>query len=744
MLVVAVRFWRINRQMRRNQFERDKLALHLQIANTTLEDKIERRTQQLKDLQTNSQRMLDSMAEGMYGVDTEGNCTFVNAAFLRILGYDNEAEIIGKHIHELIHHSHQDGSPYPSHECRMYQAYQAQQAINVDDEVFWRKDGVSVAVEYWSHPIVDSGRIIGAVATFLDITERKRAEAILLRNKVVIETAQDGFWMTNAQGFLLEANQAYSEMSGYRIDELLNMHISQLEAQESTLAEVDAHITKIMTDGSDQFETRHRHKDGHEIDMEISATFIAELQLFFVFCRDISERKKAEQEIHQLAFYDILTTLPNRRLLMDRLQLAFAVSEFNNQYGAVMFLDLDRFKSLNDTKGHDIGDLLLVEVAKRLQSCAREVDIVARFGGDEFVVVLEMLGSSIREAATQAEMIGETIRHVLNQPYQLKQHLHHCTPSIGIVLFKGHQTPIDDLLKHADTAMYQSKNAGRNTIRFYDPALQAALQARIHLEQELHVALEQRQFRLFYQIQMDNTLRPLGAEGLLRWMHPERGLVVPDEFIPLLEETGLIVTIGLWVLQTACEQLKVWEQDPVAHDLTLSINVSAKQFHQDDFVSQLRGILQQTGAEARLLKLELTESTVLENVDDTIAKMHELKALGISLSMDDFGTGYSSLQYLKRLPLDQIKIDQAFVRDIVSDPNDAAIIQAIIAMSNALGLSVIAEGVENKAQQAFLERHGCNIFQGYLFSRPIMPEQFNTLLNKLIDERIAGNILLPL
>jgi EAL domain-containing protein (putative c-di-GMP-specific phosphodiesterase class I) len=292
--------------------------------------------------------------------------------------------------------------------------------------------------------------------------------------------------------------------------------------------------------------------------------------------------------------------------------------------------------------------------------------------------------------------------------------------------------------------MYQSKNAGRNTIRFYDPALQAALQARIHLEQELHVALEQRQFRLFYQIQMDNTLRPLGAEGLLRWMHPERGLVVPDEFIPLLEETGLIVTIGLWVLQTACEQLKVWEQDPVAHDLTLSINVSAKQFHQDDFVSQLRGILQQTGAEARLLKLELTESTVLENVDDTIAKMHELKALGISLSMDDFGTGYSSLQYLKRLPLDQIKIDQAFVRDIVSDPNDAAIIQAIIAMSNALGLSVIAEGVENKAQQAFLERHGCNIFQGYLFSRPIMPEQFNTLLNKLIDERIAGNILLPL
>ncbi len=742
MLAIALRFWRVNRQMQRHQFERDKLALHLQIANTTLEEKIQRRTQQLKDLQSNSQRMLDSMAEGMYGVDTSGNCTFVNAAFLRILGYEQEGEIIGKHIHELIHYAHQDGTLYPSHECRMYRAYQAKQAINVDDEVFWRKDGTSVAVEYWSHPIVENGKTIGAVATFLDITERKKAEAILLRNKVVIETAQDGFWMTNAQGFILEANQAYATMSGYSVDELLNMHISQLEANETSQEEVEAHIRKIIAQGSDQFETRHRHKNGYFVDVEVSVTFIAKLQLFFVFCRNISERKKSEQEIHQLAFYDSLTQLPNRRLLMDRLQLAFAVSERNAQYGAVMFLDLDRFKSLNDTKGHDIGDLLLIEVAKRLQLCVRDVDVVARFGGDEFVVVLEMLGAAIHEAANQAELLAEHIRDALNEPYQLKNHLHHATPSIGIVLFKGHHTSMDDLLKHADTAMYQSKNAGRNTIRFYDPALQAALQARIHLEQELHVALEQQQFRLFYQIQMDNTQRPLGAEGLLRWMHPTRGVVVPDEFVFLLEETGLIVNIGLWVLQTACEQLKMWEQDPVAHGLTLSINVSAKQFHQADFVAQLQRILQETGAQAGLLKLELTESTVLEHVDDTIAKMHELKSLGISLSMDDFGTGYSSLQYLKRLPLDQIKIDQAFVRDIVSDPNDAAIIQAIIAMSNALGLSVIAEGVENKAQQAFLERHGCNIFQGYLFSRPIMPEQFNTLLNKLIDERRAENVSL--
>jgi diguanylate cyclase (GGDEF)-like protein/PAS domain S-box-containing protein len=733
----AIYFWRTNRQMQRNQFERDKLALHLQIANTTLEEKIEQRTRQINHLQVSLQRMLDSMAEGMYGVDTQGNCSFVNAAFLNILGYGSSEEVIGKHIHELIHYAHQDGSPYPSHECRMYQAYQVKEAINVDNEVFWRKDGTSVAVEYWSHPIEEDGEVIGAVATFLDITERKKAEAILLRNKVVIETAQDGFWMVDTHGHLLEVNQAYSKMSGYTKDELLTMHIQQLEVNEVSTDNVKAHISRIMAQGSDQFETRHRRKDGQEIDMEISVTFLAELQLFFVFCRDISERKKAEQEIHQLAFYDILTNLPNRRLLLDRLQMAMAVSERNNEYGAVMFLDLDRFKILNDTKGHDLGDLLLIEVAHRLSSCTRDVDIVARLGGDEFVVVLEMLSHSIHDAATQAEIIGEKIRTTLNQPYQLKNHVHHTTPSIGIVLFKGHKVAMDDLLKHADTAMYQSKTAGRNTIRFYDPALQADLQRRIALELELHQALASQQFRVLYQIQVDHQLNPLGVEALLRWEHPQRGLVSPNEFIFLLEETGLIVPSGLWVFRTACEQLVAWESNPLARHLTLAVNVSAKQFRQSDLVDQLRQILQETGARPELLKLELTESTVLENVEDAIAKMHQLKSLGMSLSMDDFGTGYSSLQYLKRLPLDQIKIDQAFVRDIVSDPDDAAIVQAIIAMSTALGLSVIAEGVEDRTQQIFLEQHGCHVFQGFLFSKPLNAEQFDMLLSQLEAQNIA-------
>ncbi len=564
----------------------------------------------LQDSQENLQRLLNSVAEGIYGVNTDGVCTFVNAAFLRILGYQEAGEVVGKRIHPLIHHTHADGSLYPGNACLMYLAYKAMQAIHVDDEVFWRRDGTAVAVEYWSHPVIKNGVVTGAVATFLDITERKQAE----------------------------------------------------------------------------------------------------------------------QRVHQLAFYDALTGLPNRRLLLDRLNQAFAVSDRNTRYGALMFIDLDNFKILNDSKGHDVGDLLLVEVARRLQTCVRDGDSVARLGGDEFVVVLEMLSPRVNEAVAQAELVGEKIRASLNKPYQLSQHEHHTTPSIGIVLFMGHRENIDNLLKYADIAMYQAKAAGRNAIRFYDPVMQAALEARIELESEMRFALEKRQFRLFYQIQVDSLRRAIGAEVLLRWLHPERGLVSPLQFIPLAEETGLIVPIGLWVLQTACAQLKVWQQDIHTRDLTLAVNVSVRQFRQPDFVAQVQRTLLDSGAKPSHLKLELTESLVLENVEDTINKMREIKLLGVSFSMDDFGTGYSSLQYLKRLPLDQIKIDQSFVRDIATDPNDAAIVQTVIAMTEAMGLNVIAEGVETETQMEFLELRGCHAFQGYLFSKPIPIEQFEALL----------------
>jgi diguanylate cyclase (GGDEF)-like protein/PAS domain S-box-containing protein len=493
------------------------------------------------------------------------------------------------------------------------------------------------------------------------------------------------------------------------------------------------HIAKAMATGSDHFEWIHRRADnGQDFYAEIllSAMELDGRTVLQGTVRDISERKHSEQQIHQLAFYDALTRLPNRRLLMDRLQQALAVSDRNGQHGAIMFLDLDHFKTLNDTKGHEIGDLLLIEVAARLSSCVRDGDTVARLGGDEFVVVLETLSIDAHKAAAQAERVAEKMQTALNQPYQLKDTAHHATPSIGIAMFKGNQHGVDDLLKHADIAMYQAKTAGRNAIRFYDPVTQSAIETRADMETELRVALQERQFQLYYQVQVDSLHRPLGAEVLLRWMHPERGLIPPVQFIPLMEESGLIVPVGLWVLQAACEQLRAWQSNVLTCDLTVAVNVSAKQFRQRDFVARVQRALHESGAKPSHLKLELTESVILENVENTIAKMRELKLLGVSFSMDDFGTGYSSLQYLKQLPLDQIKIDRSFVNDITSDMNDAAIVQAIIAMSDALGLNVIAEGVETDGQREFLDKHGCHAFQGYLFGKPLPLPEFEASLQR--------------
>ncbi len=442
----------------------------------------------------------------------------------------------------------------------------------------------------------------------------------------------------------------------------------------------------------------------------------------------ITARDQAQAAAHHLAFYDMLTGLPNRQLIMERLEEALKASERDGQRGALFFLDLDQFKTINDVKGHEAGDLLLVELAQRLRAATVEGDTVARIGGDEFVVLLKGLGSSDDEAVSQAILAAEQIRESLGQPCELGDGLLYSTTSIGIVLFNGVQESVDNLLRYADSAMYQAKAEGRNTIRFYDPEMQAAIELRANLETELRSSVEKGQLHLYYQIQVDSLNRALGAEVLLRWQHPERGLVSPAQFIPLAEETGLIVPIGQWVLETACAQLKLWQNDPLTRDLKLAVNVSAQQFYQLDFVSQVQHALLVSGAQASHLKLELTESMVLENVDDTIAKMHELRRFGLSFSMDDFGTGYSSLQYLKRLPLDQIKIDQSFVGEITRDTNDAVIVQTIIAMSAALGLDVIAEGVETEAQSKFLDARGCHSFQGYFFGRPMPLPQFEAAL----------------
>jgi diguanylate cyclase (GGDEF)-like protein len=436
-------------------------------------------------------------------------------------------------------------------------------------------------------------------------------------------------------------------------------------------------------------------------------------------------------EIMTLAYYDMLTQLPNRWLLFDRLNQALATSARNGRRGALLFLDLDYFKNLNDTLGHDVGDLLLQQVAKRLMSCIREEDTIARLGGDEFVIVLEDLSDSAIEAAAKTNGVAEKIFLTLNKPYQLNNHFYQGTISVGATLFMGHELKPNELLKQADIAMYESKGKGRNTLSFFSSVMQEVITARVNVENELHRAIEKEQFQLYYQVQIDNTRGPFGSEALIRWQHPKRGVISPIDFIPVAEDTGLIIDIGQWVLETACAQLKQWEQDPLTRNLTLSVNVSPKQFVETGFLAQVQATVQRYGINPTRLKLELTESMLIDNIKKIIVTINALNEIGIKISLDDFGTGYSSLQYLKKLLIYQLKIDKSFVRDIVTDSQDEVLTRTIIAMAHSLDISVIAEGVETEAQRQLLLTNGCTLFQGDLFSKPVPIDEFEHLIRKL-------------
>jgi diguanylate cyclase (GGDEF)-like protein len=441
-----------------------------------------------------------------------------------------------------------------------------------------------------------------------------------------------------------------------------------------------------------------------------------------------NERQSADRQIRKLAFFDQLTSLPNRILLMDRLRESAAASDRSGSHGAVLFIDLDNFKALNDTLGHAMGDLLLKYVGERLGACLRAVDTVARLGGDEFVVLLTELSADEREAVAQVQAVGNKLLATLSRVYELNGAPYRSTSSIGATLFKGTATATDDLLKQADLAMYRAKSDGRNAFRFFDPNMLAVMMERTALESDLREAVRGGHFLLHYQAQVVGDGRITGVEALARWPHPRRGMVSPAQFIPLAEETGIILPLGQWVLRTACAQLAAWADRPETAHLTMAVNVSAHQFSQPDFVDQVLAILRETGARPQRLKLELTESLLVANVGQLIEKMSALKAQGVGFSLDDFGTGYSSLAYLKRLPLDQLKIDQSFVRDVLTDPNDASIARTIIALAQSLNLGVIAEGVETAAQRDFLASSGCHSYQGYFFGRPLPAKDLERLI----------------
>lgn len=577
-----------------------------------------------------------------------------------------------------------------------------------------------------------------ALINFDREAQRRRTDEKLKSQNMILltqqETSLDAILVVDENGQIISYNQQLMKLwrlSLQLVSTRQDASVLQFMAdQVENSAAFVARVQYLYEHSADKSREEIQLKDGITIDRYSAPVTGADGKYYgrVWYFRDITERKQAEKEIERLAFYDPLTGLPNRRLLHDRLQQALAASTRHEQYGAVLFIDLDDFKTLNDTQGHNVGDLLLLEVARRLLDCVREKDSVARLGGDEFVVLLDELSMEPVQAAAQTEAVSDKILAAISRPYTLNNYEYHCSTSIGVSLFCNQDNTEDVLLKRADTAMYQAKNAGRNTMRFYDPAMQAVLEAHAQLEHDLRRAQSENQLQIYYQMQTDHAGHIMGAEVLLRWQHPQRGLILPNQFIPLAEESDLILAIGQWVLDAACSQLKTWEADPLTRDLQLAVNVSARQFCQPDFVARVSQTLSRHALEPARLKLELTESLVLDNIEGSIVKMQALRQIGMRFSMDDFGTGYSSLAYLTQLPLDQLKIDQSFVHNIGVKHSDAIIVQTIIGMAKNLGLEVIAEGVETEAQRVFLEQHGCHLCQGSLFGKPVPIEQFEALL----------------
>jgi diguanylate cyclase (GGDEF)-like protein/PAS domain S-box-containing protein len=575
-----------------------------------------------------------------------------------------------------------------------------------------------------------TGKPLRSLGTVQDITDGKLTE-IELRIAAAAFDSQEAMMVTDANSVILRVNRAFVQITGYAPAEAVGQTPRLLQSGRHDKTFYREMWESINRTGTWQGEVWDRRKDGTVYPKWLTISAVKDdsgtVTHYIGSHYDITERKIAEEKIRQLAFFDQLTGLPNRTLLMDRLRQTMAASSRGGGHGALLFIDLDNFKTLNDTLGHDKGDLLLKQVAQRLKLCVREGDTVAHLSGDEFVVVLAGLDADSADAAADIEAIVEKILASLNQDYLLADVVHHSTASIGITLFMGDPTSIDELMKQADLAMYKSKEAGRNTWHFFDPGMESAVKERAALEDDLRLALQEQQFVLHFQAQVVGD-RLTGAEVLVRWQHPQRGMVPPGEFIPLAEDTGLILPLGEWVLDAACRQLARWATQLELAHLTLVVNVSAHQFGQVDFVDQVLAVLKNTGADPRFLKLELTESLLVDNVQDIIGKMFALKARGVGFALDDFGTGYSSLSYLKRLPLDQLKIDQSFVRDILVDPNDAAIARTIVALAESLGLGVIAEGVETETQREFLAKSGCHAFQGYLYSKPVALDKFELLL----------------
>ena len=686
---------------------------------------------------------LHSIGDAVIATDIDGRVTRMNPTAERLTGWAFD-EACGRPLPEVFRVVNADSRQTVANPVQRVMEH-GQIVGLAHHTVLLARDGNEYRIADSASPIRNArGEIVGVVLVFSDVTERYRTEEALHEAQAILRAAMDqtpaGIAIANAPdgalrylndaGLLIHGEDRQSVVYGFGIDRFLSdRSLFDLDGHPLDASEIPlARAIELGETGAKEFVIRRADRSERIVMsraapiMNSRGEVVAGISVFL----DITERKMAEEKIKNLAFYDQLTGLPNRRLLFDRLEQALAGRSRHYRQGALLFIDLDHFKALNDSLGHDVGDLLLQQVAQRLLACVREGDTVARIGGDEFVVMLGGLSAIDAEAANQAELVGKKIQAALNQTCQVARSTYQSSASIGIALFES-QLDVSELLKRADLAMYRAKAAGRDTLCFFDPQMQAMVKEHAALKSDLREAILKEQFVMHYQPLVDSSGTTVGVEALLRWQHPRRGLVAPEAFIPLAEESGLILVIGQWVVDTACAQLANWAQRSGFEHLVLSVNVSARQFHHEDFVGQVLAALECSGANPRRLKLELTESLLVDDMEEVIAKMCALKAQGIGFSLDDFGTGYSSLSYLKRLPLDQLKIDQSFVSDLLSDAHDEAIVCTIVALGQSLGLSVIAEGVENEAQKDRLASIGCHCYQGYYFARPLPLDRFERL-----------------
>jgi diguanylate cyclase (GGDEF)-like protein/PAS domain S-box-containing protein len=666
---------------------------------------------------------LEAAAHAIVITDHEGKIVWLNQAFTTLTGYSKQ-EVLGKNPRLLS-----SGEQSETYYAKLWSTISLGKVWQ-GELVNKRKDGTTYTEEMTITPVTqDVGKAAHThfVAIKQDVTKRKRLEEMLQNNenkyRALFEESADATWLMDEKGFL-NCNSAALQMFGYSAGAEM-MHpadISPPNQPDGTPSRMAAEqrIAKAFLNGKERFEWLHQRKNGNTFPAEVclTALTLSGRPTLLATVRDITDRKAAEERVQYLAYYDALTGLPNRTLLQDRLAKALASARRRKDKVALLFLDLDRFKDINDSLGHSVGDLFLKQVGERLKTWGREQDTVARLGGDEFLIMV----TEVKDA-TDAAVAGERLMDAMTAEFVIQGHPFSINCSLGISIFPEHGADSETLIKNADAAMYSAKENGRNNFQFFTEEMNTRVVERLTLEKSLRLALEKGQLFLVYQPQMDiATGRITGMEALLRWQHPDLGLVPPDKFIRIAENSGLIVPIGEWVLRTACRQARNW-QDEGLPAVSVAVNVSAIQFRQDGFCELIRRVLRETGLAAQYLELELTESLLLANAEVMLSVVQELKAMGLTVAIDDFGTGYSSFSYLRQFRVNKFKIDRSFIRDVAVNPDDAAITAAIIGMAKSLRLKVIAEGVENEAQMSFLRKHQCDEIQGYYFSKPLSPEQ---------------------